>query len=437
MADIGKLVTRPFRALFGTSARRGPPPVVFPDSSSLEKSKPEKRDEVGMTAEVLNLYRDEPGEAWGKRPPRRIAKSAAVQATQKPALIVRREKEVAEAGDYTLVLHSIKVQSPLIRAALETVFRGYRGIDTNLEKLKFAAPFHEFFYRWTEFVNARPPDDEANKLARVHFDLLFDIIRAEISPHLEQASDLIKNGVISYNYLWALFEPDSEVYTSVNGHEQLCQLVEGHYIGKPAAYELTCRYIDTDGEKFGFSTATFRIPQFANVKPIADLDALPSDLHADVHAVRARLLDRGRKYETLGGSHYRAYSGTCQLQNPGIGVHPTQHVRSTGALEWAYSVMCRYKLTSMLQTERSRVMIDCKSFRRFNGQSDEKVQPLKSILESSPPALGSLGDGESALTPPHILALKRMVRETRSRTARDEPKDGQFEQVLRLVKKRD
>jgi hypothetical protein len=330
MANIGKLVSRPFRALFGTDARRAPPSVISPDSSSLEKPKPEKRDEVGMTAEVLNLYRDDPGEPWGKRTPRRIAKSTAVLASQKPALIVRREKEIAEAGDYTLVLHSIRVQSPLIRTALETVFQGYKGIDTNLEKLKVAAPFHEFFYRWTEFVNARPPDDDANRLARVHFDLLFDIIRAEISPHLEQASDLIKNGVVSYNYLWALFEPDSEVYTSINGHDQLCQLVEGRYVGQPAAYELTCRFIDTDGEKFGFSTVKLKIPKFANLKTIADLDILPSDLHADVHEIRAKLLDRGRKYETLGGSHYGAYSGTYQLQNPDVGVHPTQHVRNTG-----------------------------------------------------------------------------------------------------------
>lgn len=308
--------------------------MVNPDSSSVEKPKAEKRDEIGMTADVLNLYRDNPGKPWGKRSPRRIAKATAVLASQKPALIVRREREIAAEGDYTLVLHSIKVQSPLIRSALEAVFQGYEGIDTNLENLAFDAPFHEFFYRWTEFVNARPLDDDANSFARVHFDLLFDVIRAEISPHLEQVSDLIKNGVISYNYLWALFEPDSEVYTSINGHEQLCQLVEGHYISKPAAYELTCRYVDTDGDSFGFSSATFRISRFANVKNIADLEVVPSDLHADVHGIRARLLDRGRKYETLGGSHYRAYSGTYQLQNPGLGVHPTQHVRIIGAFDF-------------------------------------------------------------------------------------------------------
>jgi hypothetical protein len=69
-------------------------------------------------------------------------------------------------------------------------------------------------------------------------------------------------------------------------------------------------------------------------------------------------------------------------------------------------------------------MVDCKSFRRFNGQSDDKIQSLKSSLDPSPHTSGSLGVSEEALTPPHMLALKRRVRETRGRIARYEPKDG-------------
>lgn len=75
------------------------------------------------------------------------------------------------------------------------------------------------------------------------------------------------------------------------------------------------------------------------------------------------------------------------------------------------------------------MMIDCKSFRKFNGQSDNKVEPLKPNSDSSRHALVRPGEGEEALTPPHLLALKRLVRETRSRIARDEPKDGQFSPV--------
>lgn len=225
--------------------------------------------------------------------------------------------------------HSIEVRVPLIKLALEDVFRGYDGINLNLEKLTFSAPFHEIFYRWTEFVDARPSNDKKIKLAREHFDLLWQVVGAQISPHLERASGLIKSNVISFEYFWTLFEPDTEIYARLNGQDRLYQLIKSHYGLLPnsqPAYILTCRYVDTDGEDFGFSASNLGISQFPEINTVADLDVVPSHFHTDIDEVCARLLDCGRKFKALKGYHYREYSGAYRLENPGIGEHPRQHV---------------------------------------------------------------------------------------------------------------
>lgn len=67
------------------------------------------------------------------------------QEAKRYALIIRREKSGRQNS--SLILHSVTIQSPLIRKILGVIFKGYRGITTKLKDLTFKAPFHEFFYR--------------------------------------------------------------------------------------------------------------------------------------------------------------------------------------------------------------------------------------------------------------------------------------------------
>lgn len=320
-----------------TSEWLPPPPVLDSPREAgddaiqrREKGKKEQRFEVGMTTETRDLYRDDPRSSWQEWAPEDIDNSTSTSASLKFALVVRRERCIGDTGEPVLRLHSIRVQSPLLKAALRPVFEGYQGINPNLEKLEFSAPFHEFFYRWIEFVKARPSDTEENKVARAHFDLLFSIIHAEMSPHLEQTSDLvIKNKVISYDYLWTMFEPGTEVYTNKNGQDRLCQLNGGRYVEMPHGmrfYSLSCRYVDSDGTKFGFASTTIQIGYFQDIKPIEDLNVLPSYLHPRIADIREKLLARGRRFEALQGCHHKAYSGSYIVQKPPAGLQPMQYV---------------------------------------------------------------------------------------------------------------
>ncbi|KAK2935430.1 AAA ATPase domain [Fusarium oxysporum f. sp. vasinfectum] len=231
--------------------------------------------EVGMAAETKDIYRKSSWDPWQEWTEEEIGVDGrSSQASAKYALIVRREKEHGEIDESVLSLHSITVQSPLLKKILGPVFKGYKGIKPNLKKLEFHAPFREFFYRWDEFTQADPRNDSADSSEECsHYKLLADIIHAEIKPRIEQASDLLNNGVISFDYVWTLFEPDIEVYTTVEGRDRLFRLSSSNYSKTPdgtVAYVLCARFIDTDGDTFGTASGIPKQRHVTNERIIID-----------------------------------------------------------------------------------------------------------------------------------------------------------------------
>ncbi|KPM40505.1 hypothetical protein AK830_g6047 [Neonectria ditissima] len=305
---------------------------------------------LGMTAEIKNLYRQDGREPWREWTP-----SKSTPTSEKNALIVRRERELGDTDEPAFALHSITVQSPLIKKQLGTVFAGYKGINTNLKKLEFTAPFHEFFYRWNEFLEAEPTESSDGSEERCHYKLLSDTISDEIKPHIEQASDLMRNNVITFDYLWTIFELGTEVYCKHDGHDRLYVLSNGRYDMLPDGrklYNLPCRFIDTDGEGFGYRMDYLTIWEFENLKPITELDTVPSRLQPGINGIRSRLTDRGRYFETMKGIYHMAYSGTYERINPPPGAPRKQYL------------------------DDEKVIIDCSSFLKYNDEPVSALQPL-------------------------------------------------------------
>ncbi|KAI7777894.1 hypothetical protein LA080_002946 [Diaporthe eres] len=334
----------------------GPPPIpdggfITESSSSSGDPPPEEEtiqdSQVGMTMESKNLYREDPQLPWQELSLEEIGIDFnAISASNKFALVVRREKRIGDTDQPAISLHSITIQSPLIKALLGPVFSEYQGINTSLKRLEFMAPFHEFFYRWTEITRVKARLQDATEVA--HYGLLFDIISNEITPHIEQAGDLVKNGVISFEYLWSLFEPGTEIYSRVDEQDRLYLLLASRYVDigpGMRVFSLTCRYVETDGTSFGFTTANLTISSFANVKPISDLNVLPSHLKSNIDAIRTRLHARGKKLEQLNGFHHKSYNGFYDFLEVPFGGSHKRYVRN------------------------GRVIVDCGSFLRYNADS--------------------------------------------------------------------
>ncbi|PWY89945.1 P-loop containing nucleoside triphosphate hydrolase protein [Aspergillus heteromorphus CBS 117.55] len=262
---------------------------------------------LGMRAEIQQLYRPDDRSAWSESVPDKIVTGVeAGSYAQECAFIVRREPHPIT---YQVAIVSITIQSPLIKKVLDRTFRGLEGINTQLKQLTFKAPFHSFYYRWHRFE--RLCEEEQNKEAKTHLDLLYQILRGEIVPQIEAMTDLVKNKVITFDYLWTIFAPGMEVYTRLDGHDRLMELTDSRYGANMSGefFTLECRYIDCDGSNFGYVSSSVDIAKFEGVKRILDLDAFPSHLHPDSEGLVDRLHVRGEKFEQLNGFHHMAYSG--------------------------------------------------------------------------------------------------------------------------------
>ncbi|KFX91101.1 hypothetical protein V490_06073 [Pseudogymnoascus sp. VKM F-3557] len=263
---------------------------------------------LGMRPETKQLYRADDRSTWDEWNPGNIrADAEAGSFAQECALIVRREPHPSNNNE--AALHSITVQSPLIKKALDATFEGVEGLNTQLKQLTFKAPFHPFYYRWHRFEKLRK--DEQDEDTKNHLDLLYETLSNEILPHIEVMEDLTKNKVISFEYLWTIFSPGMEVYANIDGHDRIILLRDSRYGASMSGeyFSLECRYIDCDGLRFGYVETSLEIMSFDGVKKIVDLDAFPSHLHPNVEGLVDQLHGRGDKLEQLNGFHHMSYSG--------------------------------------------------------------------------------------------------------------------------------
>ena len=125
--------------------------------------------------------------------------------------------------------------------------------------------------------------------------------------------------------LWALFRPNEPVFTTCHGtHKPRCvkfDFGEEKTTNSGFIYwKLECRYRDFDGKEYGNVPIELWIPKFRGAKRIDLLEAFPLQHHPESLKVKADLIENGRKFGSLMGSHYRQYSGLAFFMKDGVPV---------------------------------------------------------------------------------------------------------------------
>lgn len=319
------------------------------DSSAIDD---EDDGPLGENASSVEIYRQRRG-SWTKDKPRRRSK---LRIPKDKAIVVRWQED-EDTGSWNM--HSITIQSPYIRQVLHKVFEDYAGVSTELKDLTFRAPFHEFFFRWDKF-KALLREEEDDKV-KEHCDVLLTVLKEQLKPHLDRTTDLRKHGLVSFDYLWALFEPGCEVYAKTDEGERL-YIVDDSYVTKQNDVEVhvvLCRFIDFDGDKLGFDTARRRINPFKGVKAVTDLPLYPSKAHPNLDEVRQILERRGRKFLEHCGVRYKQYSGYFQQFDGSIFGPKKQHM------------------------DKGRIVIDAQSFAHENySDSPNDLDPLSKAVRA-------------------------------------------------------
>lgn len=220
-------------------------------------------------------------------------------------LIVRNVK--CYDGRKSLSIHSVIVQSEPLKTFLGKVLHGYPGVTTSLERLEFHTPFRPLVHRWENFIKVRD-EEELDSTTKEHVELFHKIFEEELRGTLARKKDLIQNAVITSPLLWTLFEPDDIVISNSD-------FPRGYLFSKASIksqtndWVLTCKYIDFDGKKFGYSEQEVLVDDFIGTKPITSLPIYPLKYHSKRNTVRKTLISQGKRWEEHKGYHYMQYEG--------------------------------------------------------------------------------------------------------------------------------
>ncbi|KAF2093715.1 P-loop containing nucleoside triphosphate hydrolase protein [Rhizodiscina lignyota] len=346
--------------------------------------------EIGMQCGYKNLYsgkEDRRGRfQWQDTVPTDVGKPAEDAETAKWALLVRNVKVYSDPRK-VLAIHSIVVQSPLLKKLLGGVLKDYPGVTVGLRRLEFSGKFEPLIHRWSELEDAikrleaesesdDAEEEENRKKTKEHTELLYNLLHKEFKTLIEESQDMMRNGVITYEYLWTVFQPGHVVYTRQDGQDTALKLHNTRYgtdRNMNPCFWVSGKYVDWDGSRFGTNKLNLCIYPYAGTRKIGVLAAYPIDYHLDKDGLKERLIERGGKIEALAGSHYKAYHGVAWNRDP-FGNKDKHNIKG-------------------------RIVIDTYGWNKFNPNWSVFVTPLNQKEQSDGQAGDDDDDGDDMYDP--------------------------------------
>ena len=179
---------------------------------------------------------------------------------------------------------------------------------------------------------------------------------------------LLAAGKITFELLWTLFRSDTVIYTSTYSAPDEPRAFKVQYATKQSSFmkgtwmEISGNYLDWDGKGFGLGSMEVEIESFQGTRPITSLSCYPLKYHDKAEELKAKLIERGRKFTSLGGQHYKSHKGI-------------------GFLKKGRRIL---KVTT-----NGRIMVDGFTFRRINPN-----YPISTIKAADPNFLEEEKDSE-------------------------------------------
>ena len=155
-----------------------------------------------------------------------------------------------------------------------------------------------------------------------HLDLLLDFIKTTYQSTTHRLLSLLENDEITYDLLWALFKPNSMVYSTCfgTGKPRCVRYDDGEESETGNGlkyYKMACRYLDCDGQVFGEAAIDLAILKFRGKRRINTLKTFPPQYHRDERGMKADLIECGRRFVSMLGAHHRHCRGTAFYMKDG------------------------------------------------------------------------------------------------------------------------
>ncbi|KAF5006438.1 hypothetical protein FDECE_7198 [Fusarium decemcellulare] len=208
----------------------------------------------------------------------------------------------------------LEIKSPHMKAALKAVVPEYHSFNIDVRHITIKGEPRSLFHYRQELLDygaalqQQGHDTEASRHIQHLILHMWEVFAVEILAFsaLEWFTD--EPPSMEFKYLWMVFRPGDIVYIR-EPHPKAFLFAD--MCGSFESWELSGHCVDYDGQSFGFRKIRTTISAYDGVKPLKDLNAVHLDrLPVDEqHAVKERLVARGRKFIGIHGQQYLWYNG--------------------------------------------------------------------------------------------------------------------------------
>ncbi|KAI9674563.1 MAG: hypothetical protein M1822_009058 [Bathelium mastoideum] len=247
---------------------------------------------------------------WVEQYPDDLKDSASeTERSKSHSIVLRYQKSHEEFGGKPIELHSLVVQSSLLKPIIVKALQGYPNIAEGDQDLVFRPPFASLFHRWDYFADIARK--EVNLEVRGQLELLLSILQKELGDCRTECQELLKHGLMNYKRLWSLYAPGTIVSTRFGQDDYCFQVVSCEYKESQSEswLSISAFHADHDGKEYGFRESVCREYKFEGTKKIIELNAVPVKHHSSSKTLMQSLLDRGSKAKMLHAGTHMAYKG--------------------------------------------------------------------------------------------------------------------------------
>ncbi|KAH8681750.1 P-loop containing nucleoside triphosphate hydrolase protein [Xylariales sp. PMI_506] len=253
----------------------------------------------------------------------------------------------------------IDIKSKHLREALQDVIGKIKGVSL-VEETPKMDPNLLFLYleELREYMRAlkdiepkaeskkeRKKIQKWNEDKRRHVKVLIKYLDNDYAQIKKSLYPMLENGIITFDLLWALWKPNTLAYSNVYGSADesrvfKVEIAEKHSsILKGDFYYIEGKYFEFDGKQFGYAGVSEEVSDFRGARKITSLNCYPLKFHKNEAGIRKDLIERGKKFVSLAGTHYKSHQGIAYY---------------------------RKKKTVIKVNINGRVMVDCSTHRRNN-----------------------------------------------------------------------
>ncbi|WEW57032.1 hypothetical protein PRK78_002491 [Emydomyces testavorans] len=219
----------------------------------------------------------------------------------------------------------VDIKSKALREALTHVMDSVKSVSL-VQDTPAVDPNMLFLYleecrAYTKELRAIAKAADKKKLRKqaeikaAHLKVLVKYLDKDYAETKKTLYPLLENNTITFDLLWALFKPNTIVYTPTYGAVDEPRAFKLEYATKESSfmkgqwYSIEGRYLEYDGKSFGMGTMTSEVDYFKGPRKITSLACYPIQYHRDAEGLKDKLVERGKKFVSLQGMNYRFHQG--------------------------------------------------------------------------------------------------------------------------------